>query len=156
MFFDIGANIGRWSLTNICMAEKIVALEPDPDTFNVLKRNSENHNIIPLNYGVCNSPNDEIDFHKCESHTITTINVDWLANEKSRFYGSNYQKIRCNTITLDKLNQQYGKPKLIKIDVEGWEYECVTSFSHRASSAELPGRESTKNSFYRTLTPFLL
>ena len=131
MFFDIGANIGRWSLTNMHNAENIVALEADPDTFKVLQLNAENRNIIPLNYVVCNCPNDEIDFFKCESHTISTINEDWLADEKSRFYGSKYQKIRCKTITLDTLIQQYGKPKLIKIDVEGGEYECVTSLTQK-------------------------
>lgn len=131
MYFDIGANVGRWSLENIGFAEKIVALEPDPDTFKELKRNTENQKIINLNYAVCNSSKGEIDFYKCELNTISTINVDWLASEKSRFHGSRYQKITCKTITIDKLIQLFGKPKLIKIDVEGGEYECVRSLTQK-------------------------
>jgi hypothetical protein len=37
----------------------------------------------------------------------------------------------CKTITIDKLIEQYGIPDLIKIDVEGGEYDCVTSLTQK-------------------------
>ena len=131
MYFDIGANVGKWCLENIISAEKIIALEPDPDTFNELKHATNKHNIIPLNYAVCNSTNGEVEFYKCDANTISTINLDWLANEKSRFNGRKYQKIICKTVTIDALIQTYGKPVLIKVDVEGGEYECVRSLTQK-------------------------
>ena len=36
MFFDIGANIGRWSLENLNNCNKIIAIESSPDTFKKL------------------------------------------------------------------------------------------------------------------------
>ena len=48
MFFDIVANIGKWSLSNIDNSNKIIAIEASPDTFKKLVYNT-NHNkkIIP-------------------------------------------------------------------------------------------------------------
>jgi FkbM family methyltransferase len=131
MFFDIGANVGNWSLENIKTAEKIVALEPDPDTFRGLKHNTEKHNIVALNYAVCSSINGEIEFYKCDANTLSTVNIEWLAHEKSRFNGHKYQKIVCKTITIDRLIELYGKPALIKVDVEGGEYECIKTLTQK-------------------------
>jgi hypothetical protein len=41
---------------------------------------------------------------------------------------------RCKTITLDKLVDIYGIPELIKIDVEGGEYECVSSLTRKVNN----------------------
>lgn len=136
MFFDIGANVGRWSLENIGLCDKIVALEPDPNTFKLLQENTKSSNkpITCLNYAVCNSPNDEIEFYRCEFNTISTLNVEWLSDEKSRFYGregKNYEKITCKTISIDRLIALFGVPKMIKVDVEGGEFQCISSLTQK-------------------------
>ena len=41
MFFDIGANIGKWSLSNVNNCEKIIAIEASPYTFKRLVDNYE-------------------------------------------------------------------------------------------------------------------
>lgn len=136
MYFDIGANVGKWSLENIGLCEKIIALEPDPDTFKKLQQNtcSSIKPITCLNYAACKSESDEITFYKCEFDTISTTNVEWLADEKSRFYGregSNYEKITCKVISIDKLIELFGVPKMIKVDVEGGEFECISTLSQK-------------------------
>ena len=42
-----------------------------------------------------NSSNEsDIEFYKCvESHTLSTLNLDWLLHEKSRFHGLHYETI---------------------------------------------------------------
>ena len=55
-----------------------------------------------------------------------------FTNPESRFYQyCPYQVIRAKTITLDRLIELYGKPDLIKVDVESAEYECLSSLSQR-------------------------
>ena len=54
MYFDIGSNIGKWSLANINRCNKIIAVEACPDTFKTLVNNC-NNNIIPIQYVVCNN-----------------------------------------------------------------------------------------------------
>jgi hypothetical protein len=39
--------------------------------------------------------------------------------------------IQCKTITIDTLIDRYGLPNLIKIDVEGGEYNCISSLSQK-------------------------
>lgn len=135
MFFDIGANIGNWSLANITICNKIIAVEASPDTFKKLLHNTKNNNkIIYLNYAVCNSDKEFIEFYNCSSDTLSTINKDWLISEKSRFYNQKYNIIKCKTITIDKLIQEYGVPELIKIDVEGGEFECLTSLTQKVKN----------------------
>ena len=38
------------------------------------------------------------------------------------------------TITIDKLIQEYGTPELIKIDVEGGEFECLSSLTQKVNN----------------------
>ena len=132
MFFDIGANIGRWSLANIDSCDKIIAVEASPITFEGLRRHCVHSRIALLNYAACNNGGKDITFYHANAHTISTINKDWLTSPDSRFYNyCGYQEITCKTITIDKLIEVYGKPDLIKIDVECGEYECITSLTQK-------------------------
>lgn len=54
-----------------------------------------------------------------------------MTDEKSRFYNQQYTEIICKTITIDDLIKKYGEPELIKIDVEGGEYEVISSLSKK-------------------------
>lgn len=131
MYFDIGANIDKWSLANINQCKKIITIEASPITFNKLVDNCKNDKIILLNYAVCNNNGNDITFYQAESDTLSTINKEWLTAESSRFYNHRYTEINCKTITIDKLIEQYGLPDMIKIDVEGGEYECICSLTQK-------------------------
>lgn len=131
MFFDIGANIGSWALANINQCNKIIAVEASPITFNRLVNNCKHDKIILVNYAVCNNNGNDITFYQAECDTVSTINKDWLTSDKSRFNNYSYTEITCKTISIDKLIEQYGLPDLIKIDVEGGEYECVSSLTQK-------------------------
>jgi FkbM family methyltransferase len=132
MFFDIGSNIGMWTLVNINQCDKIISIEASPEIFNKLVYNCQNNNkIISLNYAVCNNNGNDITFYNADYDLISTINKNWLTSKTSRFYNQSYTEIICKTITIDKLIEQYGLPDLIKIDVEGGEYECITSLTQK-------------------------
>lgn len=134
MFFDIGSNIGNWSLANIGQCDKIISIEASPITFNHLVNNCKNNdNIILLNYAVCNNNGKDIIFYQADCHVLSTINKEWLTNTASRFYNYPYKEIICKTISIDKLIEQYGLPNLIKIDVEGGEYECICSLTQKVN-----------------------
>ena len=46
MYFDIGSNIGKWSLSNINQCDKIISIEASPITFNKLVNNCKNNKIL--------------------------------------------------------------------------------------------------------------
>jgi FkbM family methyltransferase len=131
MYFDIGSNIGCWSLSNVNLCDKIISIEASPITFKKLVNNCKNKKIILLNYAVCNNNGNDITFYQANSDTLSTINKDWLTKDTSRFYNHPYTEIICKTITIDTLIEQYGLPDLIKIDVEGGEYECIVSLTQK-------------------------
>lgn len=136
MYFDIGTNIGKWAFANINDCEKIIAVEASPNTFRKLVSNINNHpKIICLNYAVCDSKDEYITFYNSDADTISTLNKDWLTSPNSRFYNhSNYNEIKCKTISLDKLIEIYGVPELVKIDVEGGEFETIKSLSQKINN----------------------
>ena len=133
LVFDIGANIGRWSLANITNFDKIISIEASPITFNRLLESCRNDKIMLLNYAVCNNNGKDITFYHADCDVLSTLNKDWLTSETSRFNHHSYREITCKTIEIDKLIEQYGKPDLIKIDVEGGEYECISSLSQKVN-----------------------
>ena len=131
MCFDIGANIGDWSLKNINSYEKIISVEASENTFKKLSKNVENfQKIIPINYAVCDSKEEFIKFYHCQSDVLSSLNKKWLEGGISRF-NVPYTEILCKTISLDKLAEIYGVPDLIKIDVECGEFECIKSMSKK-------------------------
>ena len=129
--FDIGANIGNWSLSNINNFDKIIAIEASPITFKRLESNCSHSKITLLNYAVCNSTED-VSFYQAQCDVLSTMNKEWLTKESSRFYNHPYREIRCVPIRIDALIEKYGIPSLIKIDVEGGEYDCITSLTCKA------------------------
>jgi FkbM family methyltransferase len=131
MYFDIGSNIGLWSLKNIELCDKIISIEASPLTFSRLVNNCKNDKIILLNYAVCNNNCNDITFYQANCDVLSTINKDWLTKDTSRFNNYPYTEITCKTITIDKLIEQYRLPDLIKIDVEGGEYECIASLTQK-------------------------
>jgi FkbM family methyltransferase len=136
MFFDIGANIGRWSFSNLSKGAKIIAVEASPMVFERLKANVSRVGdaIIPLNYAVCNNDGKDITFYQAQWDVISTIHKEWLTSEDSRFHNQPFTEITCKTITIDRLIELYGVPDLIKIDVEGGEYECITSLTRKVDT----------------------
>lgn len=133
LFFDIGSNIGKWSLENINNCEKIISVEASPSTFENLVKNCNKEKIITLNYAVCNNNGQDIVFYQASSHELSTINKEWLTSSQSRFFNVPYTEIKCKTITIDELIEKYGIPDLIKIDVEGGEYECISSLTKKVN-----------------------
>ena len=51
---DVGANIGNHSIFFSQIFKDVVAFEPNPYVFNLLKINSDGLNISPMNYGLSN------------------------------------------------------------------------------------------------------
>jgi FkbM family methyltransferase len=153
MYFDIGANIGNWSLSNVNNCDKIITIEASPNTFNKLLNNTNNEaKILCLNYAVCNSNEEYIEFYDANTDTISTLNKDWLTSENSRFFNfTNYNIIRCKTIKIDDLIKLYGVPELIKIDVEGGEFICLSSLTQKINNLCFEWASETNNITFECL-----
>lgn len=134
LIFDIGANRGLFS--DACLEKhkdcKIVLIEANPNLIEILKQKYKNQsNIIILNNIADKNSYTEIDFYISNADTISTASLDWI--NKSRF-ANNYiwqAPIKIISISLDKLIEMHGSPDLIKIDVEGYEFEVIQGLNKK-------------------------
>lgn len=123
--FDIGANIGIFSVHASDCAKRIFAVEPTPSHFKKLCTLTENLRdvITPLNIALSNT-DGEIDFYV--SHDNPTQN-SLISNWRS----SNEQKISvqsCRLLSIFK-EQNVDHVDLVKCDIEGGEMFALTTDS---------------------------
>lgn len=133
--FDIGANVGSWSVVNVDRYARIVAVEASPRTFARLRDATlPFREIVPVNLAVCNNEGSDVCFYEADADTLSTTNREWLTEPGSRFCGMGHRAITCKTTTLDALIGLYGIPDLIKIDVEGGELDCISSLTQHVET----------------------
>ena len=111
LVLDLGAGVGDFSILaskKIGDKGKVIAIEPNPEDFELLKSNIERNyckNIIPLNLGVGNQP--------AEKKEIT-------------FWGRKFScKIDILENVFDTLNIK-DKVNFVKMDIEGFETDVIT------------------------------
>ena len=143
LIFDIGFNMGDFTKT--CNKKipdcKIIGVEANKLLFPKLK-NENFKNLTLINYLVSDidGQNKKLWIDPNQSG-ISTASEEFMKH--SRFTkGSKYLKnynsdwtfsIDVKTITLDKLIQKYGNPDIIKIDVEGHEFEVLSGLTKKAN-----------------------
>ncbi len=131
LVFDIGAFKGDFTKAFRKLGAKVIAVEPQSELMALLKRRFKaDEKTVLINKGISN-----------KTGTLT-INI----NEKDRSSASflkNWRKIRdfdakeitktetVKLTTLDNLIKKYGTPKLIKIDVEGYEKHVLQGLSKK-------------------------
>lgn len=119
LFIDVGANIGSYTvLASAVVGAKSISIEPIPSTYMNLIQNININGIqdlvTPLNIGVGSE----------EGNLRFTTNMDTMNRVVSRSEVSSHSTITVHVIPLDSIiNDLY--PKLIKIDVEGFETRVI-------------------------------
>jgi FkbM family methyltransferase len=122
---DIGAHIGRYTITSskqVGNTGKVVAIEADPENFQLLKRNIDLNkltNVMPLNYAVFSERTKIKLYEQSASAKYNSIMLTRAAKTK------NYVEV--NADTLDSILKLNGVNRVnwIKIDVEGAEFEVL-------------------------------
>ena len=128
LVIDIGANVGNTVEQFLISSEKVICFEPNPALVKHLNNRFFKRPVVVDGRGVSNLKGKQI-FKISNANTISTFSEDWINN--SRFSDSyNWGRtVEVDTITLDGIIDEYGIPDYIKIDIEGYEYEVLTSFS---------------------------
>jgi FkbM family methyltransferase len=129
---DIGAQTGNMAVAYSLFADKVIAFEPNPATFEVLEKNSQlNPNIKPYNYAVSDEEGP-LEFHYSDygfcnggfaTRTETGIGVTGH-KVPIDVYGIKLEKFfQENHIKTDKIS-------LIKIDAEGHDKDILKTLTN--------------------------
>ena len=133
LIFDIGAHEGYITQFLLEHGFKVVALEPDKRNQKILTRRFKSNNNFTLIKKGASSSNHSASFfvHKSNS-AFNTISSKWKGSVEKKSNTSIFQPKQeiIELVTLDSLIQDIGKPKFIKVDVEGHELEVVRGLSH--------------------------
>lgn len=139
VFLDVGANIGFLSLAVACFVREnglVYAVEPHPDTYQILVRNIRlNHikNVYPMNIALGSKVSeariyDNLDINRGSASLLRPPNM----SEKMG------KPVKVTTIDMLLESRQIRLPKLIKIDVEGFELEVLKGARTFLSSTQAP------------------
>lgn len=120
---DLGSNIG---LSTIFFATKypeakIISIEPDPETFKILEKNTKQFsNVILLNCAVSDK-NGSVDFFKNKKHNASSI---FHRNAED-------QKITVNTVSLVDVfsKNNLSEIDILKFDIEGAEFKVFENWN---------------------------
>ena len=114
---DAGANIGNHSLFFSHHFKQVLAFEPNPTTFSLLKFNTEAvDNIAIVNQGLGNEP---------DTLMLVEDAMNMGASSIVRKAGAEDRQIPVQIDTLDKATAAIDRIEMIKIDVEGFEIKVL-------------------------------
>lgn len=129
--WDIGANIGFYSVlfSNwVGRDGKVIAFEPDPANVKLLHRNlalNACQNVVVRQVALSNSSGSEA--FSVDLVTRSTGHLGAGATYGGTIFGTGRKDlISVVTSTMDDEVRGFGPPKLIKMDIEGGEYDALT------------------------------
>lgn len=112
---DAGAHVGLFSLVASCFAEKVIAIEAHPINYRLFEinitKNQLQNKIIPLNKALVGKKIHKVRIYEGEHSGGSTI------------LGGNKLAYECLPVTLEEIVEAYGKIDLLKIDIEGAEFD---------------------------------
>jgi FkbM family methyltransferase len=143
VFYDIGANIGTFSLfaSSLNKDMKIYSFEPIENNYMTLLANkglNNATNINPLNIALSNSNKLASIYLKDDRIGNSGAQLDKPIDE----FGADFKPVGIQQVLsfrLDSLVEKYGfpKPNFIKIDVDGREKDIIDGMSNLLKSKEL-------------------
>ena len=127
--FDVGANIGNRVEPLLHIGARVVAIEPQEACHAQLLEKFDGR-IILVKKGVGDAGGVK-EFFISDASTLSTFSRDFIENVKEGRFSQHAwnRSIPIEMTTLDDLIAQYGLPKFVKIDVEGYELEVLKGLS---------------------------
>lgn len=129
LFVDVGANVGSYSILAASKGAEVIAVEPVPETYQLLRMNVSLNNlsekITSLNIGLSSEAGE----------LLFSTNLDTVNHVQARGDVS-HPTSKVPVYTLDEILG--GRiPSVVKIDVEGFEFNVIAGSSKTLGSSEL-------------------
>jgi FkbM family methyltransferase len=124
---DVGANVGAFTeyLLQNEYTEKIIAVECDQKALNDLNRNFKREYRVEIEPKALYHENTKINFYHSEENPVisSTLSPEKLVNHMAGVKGNDITEV--DTITIKDLIDKLETIDLLKIDIEGGEYNII-------------------------------
>jgi len=132
ILFDIGANEGKYTDTNMKNFDKCILVEANPSLAENLREKYRTNTSVYIVEAIASNKESEV-FYISNANQISTSDPEWIQNSRfsNNYMWSPVKGIK--TVSVDTLIQQFGEPTLLKIDVEGYEYNVLQSLSKKVN-----------------------
>lgn len=132
--FDIGAHVGNRTQAWTKLGAKVVALEPQPNLMQFLQQRFNKQSDVILLEKAVGAVSGQTNLYISRlTPTVSTLSPSWIdkVRQDTSFSQVKWDEtVPVQVTTLDQLIEQYGLPKICKIDVEGYELEVLQGLSH--------------------------
>ncbi len=146
LVFDLGAHVGNRTRALAQLGCRVIALEPQPDVARLLRWIvGQTPGVEVVEAAAANRPGRIQLAISDLAPTMTTTAHDWReAREQDPVFAevSWNRAIDVPAVTLDELITRYGRPRFVKLDVEGAEPEVLAGLTEAVPAVSfeyLPG-----------------
>jgi len=136
VIWDIGANIGYFSIYAAQKGHSVLSFEPDQLTINALNKNIFLNNVNSRCFALPIALNDENlvstlnlpTFIPAQAHNSFDRNVDLWGENFNPSFNMGALGIRADSIKFSDKLRNFAIPLFVKIDVDGNEYKVLKGF----------------------------
>ena len=130
--FDCGSCCGLDAILFSEEAKHVYCLEPDAKNFENLSLNTKDfQNITIINKALFNHCNEiEFSSENTQGSMILGKSIDIPIEDLKKLRKTDSIVVQCTT--LNEMMSQFGAPDIVKIDIEGSEYDLVTNDSMKS------------------------
>jgi FkbM family methyltransferase len=131
---DVGASTGGKSEIFLGLASSVIAVEPDPDAAQLLRRRFAGKPVEVLELAISDAAATLPFYRFAPASAFNTLSRDWAGAMTS---GSNHMGMRLDppetcdvrTETLANVMRRAGQVKYVKIDAEGFEERVISTLA---------------------------
>ncbi len=132
LVFDVGANQGNRAKVFSKLRARVVAFEPQRYCYEILTAVFDQNDTIRLVKKALGAEDGIADMYVSDVNVLSSLSPGWISavQESGRFKNVAWNKTeRVEITTLDSAIREYGTPRFIKVDVEGYEFEVLSGLS---------------------------